>query len=45
MLVHGCALNGPEKASMIGSKRPNLLPDSNIGPRERTQYIDFSQDL
>jgi hypothetical protein len=45
MLVHGCALNGPEKASMIGAKRANLLPDSNIGPRERTQYIDFTQDL
>lgn len=46
MLVHGCALNGPEKASMIGSERKApFLPDSNIGPRERTAYIDFSQEI
>jgi hypothetical protein len=46
MLVHGAALNGPEKASMIGSNRPRpLVPDGNIGPRERTQYIDFSQEV
>lgn len=46
MLVHGCALNGPEKASMIGSNRPKpFVPDSNLGPRERTQYIDFSQEI
>lgn len=46
MLVHGCALNGPEKASMIGSNRPKpYTPDGNIGPRERTNYIDFSQEV
>lgn len=46
MLCHGAALNGPEKVSMIGADRPkNLLPDSNIGPRERTAYLDFSQDI
>jgi hypothetical protein len=46
MLVHGCALNGPEKASMLGSNRPKpLLADGNIGPREKTAYIDFSADL
>jgi hypothetical protein len=46
MLVHGCAINGPEKASMIGSNRARpFVPDGNIGPRERTAYIDFSQDL
>lgn len=46
MLVHGVGLNGPEKVSMIGSNRPRpFVPDGNIGPRERTAYIDFSQDL
>jgi hypothetical protein len=46
MLVHGCALNGPEKASMIGStRRQPFQQDSNIGPRERTNYVDWSQDL
>jgi hypothetical protein len=46
MLIHGCALNGPEKASMIGSNRPMpMQPDGNIGARERTQYIDFSQEV
>jgi hypothetical protein len=46
MLVHGCALNGPEKASMIGSNRPKpFSPEGNIGVRERTEYIDFSQEL
>lgn len=46
-MVHGAALNGPEKASMLGSnKAPRFKgPDGNIGPRERTAYIDFSQDL
>jgi|SRR5215469_1484643 len=46
-MVHGCALNGPDKASMIGSTRPPRFsgPDANLGPRERTAYIDFSQDL
>lgn len=47
MLVHGCGINGPEKASMLGStKAPRFTgPDSNIGVRERTAYIDFSSDL
>jgi hypothetical protein len=45
MLVHGAAINGPEKASMLGSNRPAPLPGSNIGIREKTAYIDFSQDL
>jgi hypothetical protein len=49
MMLHGAAINGPEKASMLGSKRqsPSLLrgDDSNIGPREKTLYVDFSTDL
>ena len=45
MLVHGAAINGPEKASMLGSNRPVPLAGSNIGVREKTAYIDFSQDL
>jgi hypothetical protein len=47
MMAHGAALNGPEKASMLGSdKKPRFSgPDSNLGPRERTAYVDFSQDL
>lgn len=47
MMLHGCALNGPEKATMLGANRPNIPrgPDSNIGPRERTAYIDFSVEL
>jgi hypothetical protein len=46
MLVHGCALNGPEKASMLGSNRPKrFAPGDNIGIRERTAYIDFSQEV
>jgi hypothetical protein len=46
MMIHGCALNGPEKASMIGGTRtPRYGPGDNIGPREKTEYIDFSQDL
>ena len=47
MMVHGAALNGPEKASMLGNtKAPRFRgPDANIGPRERTAYIDFSQDI
>ena len=46
MMVHGAALNGPEKASMLGGqqKRP-YRPGDNIGPREKTEYIDFSQDI
>lgn len=50
MMIHGAALNGPEKASMLGGSRPRpaLLSgqrDGNIGPRERTAYLDFSSDL
>lgn len=48
MMVHGCALNGPEKASMLGNSPTyvrRFAPGDNIGPRERTEYIDFSQDL
>ena len=46
MLVHGCAINGPEKASMIGSSRPiPIRPDGHIGVRERTAYIDFSEEV
>lgn len=47
MMVHGAAVNGPEKASMLGSERkgPQRGPNSNIGVRERTAYVDFSQDL
>jgi hypothetical protein len=45
MLCHGAAINGPEKASMLGASRPAPLPGSNIGHREKTAYLDFSQDL
>jgi hypothetical protein len=46
MMVHGAALNGPEKASMLGRSRPNrFAPGENIGVREKTAYIDFSQDI
>ena len=47
MMIHGAALNGPQKASMLGSnKAPRFRgPDANIGVRERTAYIDFSQDI
>jgi hypothetical protein len=42
MMVHGAALNGPEKASMLGASRSALAlrgPRSNIGEREKTNYI------
>jgi hypothetical protein len=45
MLVHGAAINGPEKASMLGSDRQLRPPGSNIGIREKTAYVDFSQEL
>jgi hypothetical protein len=46
MMIHGAALNGPEKASMLGSnKTPRFRSGENIGPRERTNYIDFSTDI
>jgi hypothetical protein len=46
MMLHGAALNGPEKASMLGSNRQRtLVPNSNIGERERTQYVDWSEEL
>jgi hypothetical protein len=45
MMVHGAAINGPEKASMLGSSRPVPLPGSNIGHREKTAYVDFSQEF
>jgi hypothetical protein len=44
MMCHGAALNGPEKASMVGSNRPKL-PGSNIGIREENTYVDFSVDI
>lgn len=45
MLVHGAAKNGPEKASMLGSERRIKPPGSNVGHREKTAYIDFSEDI
>lgn len=45
MMCHGAALNGPEKASMGSNKAPRFRSGENIGHREKTQYIDFSQDL
>jgi len=46
MMCHGAALNGPEKASMIGANRVRrFVPGDNIGPREKTAYIDFSQEV
>jgi hypothetical protein len=44
MMCHGAALLGPEKAR-IGSDRPVQPLGSNIGVRERTLYVDWSQDL
>ena len=42
MMVHGAALNGPEKASMLGNTQSALArpPRSNIGEREKTNYIN-----
>jgi len=42
MMVHGAALNGPEKATMLGANRSVLAqrPRENIGIRERTAYIN-----
>lgn len=47
MMCHGAMLNGPEKASMLGSEQKGryVAPDSNIGVRERTAYVDFSQEV
>jgi hypothetical protein len=48
MLIHGCGINGPERAAMglANNKPPRFKgPDANLGSRERTAYIDFSQDL
>ena len=46
MMCHGAAINGPEKASMIGSNRsPRFGPGQNIGIREKNVYVDFSQDI
>ena len=46
MMCHGAALNGPEKASMLGNApKRAFAPGDNIGDRERTAYVDFSQEL
>jgi hypothetical protein len=47
MMIHGAAINGPEKATMLGSERkgPRFRPGENIGLREKTAYIDWSQDV
>jgi hypothetical protein len=46
MMCHGAALNGPEKASMIGSTRARrFAPGENVGYRDRNVYVDFSQDI
>jgi hypothetical protein len=46
MMCHGAALNGPEKASMLGNtQKKAFAPGDNIGDRERTAYIDFSEEL
>jgi hypothetical protein len=47
MMLHGASLNGPEKASMLGSNRQRTLMQrgENIGPRERTAYVDFSAEV
>jgi hypothetical protein len=46
-MLHGASLNGPEKASMLGSNRQRTLMQrgENIGPRERTAYVDFSAEV
>lgn len=46
-MVHIAALNGPTKATMLGSDRAQTPRgrDFNLGPTERVNYIDFSQDL
>jgi hypothetical protein len=48
MMVHGAALNGPEKAKMIEPAKPRFSgPQGNLGDRERAavQYIDWSQEI
>jgi hypothetical protein len=45
MMCHGAAINGPEKATMLGSNRQLKPPGGNIGIREKTAYLDFSQEL
>lgn len=45
MALHGAAINGPEKASMIGNKTPRFLPGENVSYRDKNQFVDFSQDI
>jgi hypothetical protein len=46
LTAHGCAINGPEKASMVGSNRSRRPAwGDNIGIREQNAYVDFSQDI
>jgi hypothetical protein len=46
MMLHGCALNGPEKASALGSNRVKRFgPGEYVGHREKTAYIDWSQEI
>jgi len=45
MMIHGAALNGPDKASMLGSNRSVLRPREAVGIREKTNWVDFSQEL
>jgi hypothetical protein len=45
MMCHGAALNGPDKASMLGSNRSVLRPREAVGIREKTNWVDFSQEL
>jgi hypothetical protein len=44
MACHGAALNGPEKASMIGSNR-RVTTGENVSYRDRNAFVDFSQDI
>lgn len=48
MMVHGASINGPEKATMMGNNTPyvrRFAPGDNIGVRERTEYVDWSEDI
>lgn len=48
MMVHGAALNGPEKVSMLGATNRAVTRfrfGENIGEREKNTFVDFSQDL
>jgi hypothetical protein len=42
MMLHGCRLNGPEKAQMARQKR-KIAMGENIGIMEKLHFVDFSR--